>query len=97
MDIGRDLFRGVLAYKPDLAVTECGSCQMQIEHGTHVRTLHPAEILTRRIKPRARKRTENKLVRESRRAAYLTPRTTRVSAGNCALLRLGGARLQACN
>lgn len=45
MDIGRDLFRGVLAYKPDLAVTECGSCQMQIEHGTHVRTLHPAEIL----------------------------------------------------
>jgi glycerol-3-phosphate dehydrogenase subunit C len=45
MDIGRDLFRGVLAYKPDLAVTECGSCQMQIEHGTHVRTVHPAEIL----------------------------------------------------
>ena len=45
MDIGRDLFRGILAYKPDLAVTECGSCQMQIEHGTHVRTLHPAEIL----------------------------------------------------
>lgn len=45
MDIGRDLFRGVLAYKPDFAVTECGSCQMQIEHGTHVRTLHPAEIL----------------------------------------------------
>ncbi len=45
MDIGRELFRGVLAYKPDLAVTECGSCQMQIEHGTGVRTLHPAEIL----------------------------------------------------
>ncbi len=45
MDIGRDLFRGILAYKPDLAVTECGSCQMQIEHGTHVRVLHPAEIL----------------------------------------------------
>src|SRR5206468_12370611 len=33
MDIGRDLFRGVLAYKPELAVTECGSCKMQIEHG----------------------------------------------------------------
>lgn len=45
MDIGRDLFRGILAYKPDLAVTECGSCQMQIEHGTQVRTQHPAEIL----------------------------------------------------
>jgi glycerol-3-phosphate dehydrogenase subunit C len=45
MDIGRDLFQGILAYKPDLAVTECGSCQMQIQHGTHLRTLHPAEIL----------------------------------------------------
>ncbi len=45
MDIGHDLFRGVLAYKPDLAVTECGSCQMQIEHGTQMRTVHPAEIL----------------------------------------------------
>jgi glycerol-3-phosphate dehydrogenase subunit C len=45
IDIGRDLFRGILAYKPDLAVTECGSCQMQIEHGTRVRTAHPAEIL----------------------------------------------------
>jgi glycerol-3-phosphate dehydrogenase subunit C len=45
MDIGRDLFRGILAFKPDLAVTECGSCQMQIEHGTHVKTVHPAQIL----------------------------------------------------
>lgn len=45
MDIGRDLFRGIQAFKPDLAVTECGSCQMQIEHGAHVETRHPAEIL----------------------------------------------------
>jgi glycerol-3-phosphate dehydrogenase subunit C len=45
MDIGRDLFHGVQAYKPELAVTECGSCKMQIEHGTKVRTVHPAEIL----------------------------------------------------
>ncbi len=45
MDIGRDLFRGIQAYNPELAVTECGSCKMQIEHGTNVRTVHPAEIL----------------------------------------------------
>ena len=45
MDIGRDLFRGIQAYKPDLAVTECGSCQMQIEQGAQVETAHPAEIL----------------------------------------------------
>jgi glycerol-3-phosphate dehydrogenase subunit C len=45
MDIGHDLFRGIQAYKPHMAVTECGSCQMQIEHGAHVQTAHPAEIL----------------------------------------------------
>ena len=45
MDIGRDLFQGILNHAPDCAVTECGSCQMQIEHGTHLRAVHPAEIL----------------------------------------------------
>src|SRR5581483_10700114 len=30
MDIGRELFDGILSYHPDAAVTECGSCQMQI-------------------------------------------------------------------
>jgi glycerol-3-phosphate dehydrogenase subunit C len=58
MDIGRDLFRGILAYKPDLAVTECGSCQMQIEHGTHLQTLHPAEILYKAY-PAAHATSEN--------------------------------------
>lgn len=45
MDIGKELFDGIVAFQPDAAVTECGSCQMQIEHGTRLRTLHPAEIL----------------------------------------------------
>jgi glycerol-3-phosphate dehydrogenase subunit C len=45
MDIGRELFDGIAAYQPDLVVTECGSCQMQIEHGTGLKTRHPAEIL----------------------------------------------------
>jgi glycerol-3-phosphate dehydrogenase subunit C len=45
MDIGEELFEGIAAYQPDLVVTECGSCQMQIEHGTGLKTRHPAEIL----------------------------------------------------
>ena len=45
MGIGRELFEGIMAYKPESVITECGSCQMQIEHGTKLRTLHPAEIL----------------------------------------------------
>jgi len=45
VDIGRDLFERIKAYKPDAVVSECGSCQMQIEHGTGLQALHPAEIL----------------------------------------------------
>jgi glycerol-3-phosphate dehydrogenase subunit C len=45
MDIGRELFDGIAAYGPEFVVTECGSCQMQIEHGTGLKALHPAAIL----------------------------------------------------
>jgi glycerol-3-phosphate dehydrogenase subunit C len=47
MDIGKELFDGIKAYRPDFAVSECGTCRMQIEHGTAVKTFHPAEILHR--------------------------------------------------
>jgi glycerol-3-phosphate dehydrogenase subunit C len=45
MDIGEELFSAIRAYHPDLAVSECATCRMQIEHGTSVPALHPAEIL----------------------------------------------------
>ncbi len=45
MDIGRELFEAIQQFQPDVVVTECGSCQMQIEHGTHLAAIHPAEIL----------------------------------------------------
>lgn len=45
MEIGRELFDGIRAYKPDLAISECGTCRMQIEQGTAITTAHPAEIL----------------------------------------------------
>ncbi len=53
MEIGQELFAGIRAYRPDFAVSECGTCRMQIEHGTTVRALHPAEILHRACKPRS--------------------------------------------
>jgi len=45
MDIGLELFERIKACKPDAVITECGSCQMQIEHGTGLKVLHPAEVL----------------------------------------------------
>ncbi len=45
LDIGRELFERIKEYKPAAVVTECGSCQMQIEHGTGLKALHPAEVL----------------------------------------------------
>jgi glycerol-3-phosphate dehydrogenase subunit C len=45
MNTGKDLFSGIAAYKPDFVITECGSCQMQIEHGTGLKAIHPAEVL----------------------------------------------------
>jgi glycerol-3-phosphate dehydrogenase subunit C len=45
MDIGEELFGAIRAYQPDLAISECASCRMQIEHGTSIKTLHPVEIL----------------------------------------------------
>lgn len=47
MDIGKELFDSIRGYGPDFAVSECATCRMQIEHGTAVKTFHPAEILHR--------------------------------------------------
>jgi glycerol-3-phosphate dehydrogenase subunit C len=49
MKIGHELFEGISSYHPDLAVSECGTCRMQIEHGTNLRAVHPAEILHRAL------------------------------------------------
>lgn len=47
MDIGEELFAAIRAYEPDIVVSECSTCRMQIEHGTSTQALHPAEILRR--------------------------------------------------
>jgi glycerol-3-phosphate dehydrogenase subunit C len=55
LDIGEQLFGAIRAYHPDCVVSECGTCRMQIEHGTSVQALHPAEILHRALPDAARR------------------------------------------
>jgi len=43
--IGSELFSVLHASRPERVITECATCQMQIEHGTHLPVAHPVEIL----------------------------------------------------
>lgn len=45
MEAGRPVFERVAALQPDLVLSDCSSCRMQINQGTGVRTMHPAEFL----------------------------------------------------
>jgi glycerol-3-phosphate dehydrogenase subunit C len=45
LEVGSELFAGIRASAPQAVVTECATCQMQIEHGTGVRAMHPVDIL----------------------------------------------------
>lgn len=45
MRVGRPVFEKILEVKPDLVLTDCSSCRMQIEQGAGVVTMHPAEFL----------------------------------------------------
>lgn len=45
MAVGESLFKRIRALHSQMVATECATCQMQIEHGTTVRTIHPAEIM----------------------------------------------------
>ncbi len=45
IEIGQVLFGRIAASKLELVATECATCQMQIEHGTKCKAIHPAEIL----------------------------------------------------
>ena len=47
MAVGQQLFSGIRAAEPQFVTTECATCQMQIEHGTSMKTIHPAELLLR--------------------------------------------------
>jgi glycerol-3-phosphate dehydrogenase subunit C len=47
MAIGQPLFDRINAIRPQMIATECATCQMQIEHGTTFKAIHPVEILLR--------------------------------------------------
>lgn len=45
MAVGQRLFEGIRLADPQMVVTECATCRMQIEHGSQVKAIHPAELL----------------------------------------------------
>lgn len=45
MAIGQRLFESIHDVDPQMVVTECATCRMQIEHGSKVKAIHPAELL----------------------------------------------------
>ncbi|MBS1248628.1 MAG: Anaerobic glycerol-3-phosphate dehydrogenase subunit C [Chloroflexi bacterium] len=44
-DIGQHLFDALDESHPDLALSECGPCQLQMRHGTGLPTKHPVSVL----------------------------------------------------
>ncbi len=47
MDIGKTLFENLKMVDPQLAVSGCGTCQIQIKQGTGIDTIHPIVLLNR--------------------------------------------------
>jgi glycerol-3-phosphate dehydrogenase subunit C len=54
MQVGSELFEGIRSSAPQAVVTECATCQMQIEHGTGVKAMHPVDVLLNAYKESAR-------------------------------------------
>ena len=44
-EIGKDLAEAVARMKPDIILTDCEGCRMQIRHLTGLRVLHPVQLL----------------------------------------------------
>ncbi len=45
MRIGQPLFEGIAELAPDLVVTDCPGCQLQIRQGTGLTVIHPIQIV----------------------------------------------------
>ncbi len=45
MQVGHGLFDSILQSQVDICSTECGTCRIQIEHGTQKKCLHPVSLL----------------------------------------------------
>jgi Fe-S oxidoreductase len=49
MKIGSKLFSEIERVKPDVVLSGCGTCQIQIRQGTGLEVLHPIEILNKSL------------------------------------------------
>ena len=47
MKIGAKLFERVKQGGFDKVISDCGTCRMQIHHGTDVKPVHPIEVLAK--------------------------------------------------
>lgn len=45
MEIGQALFEGIRESAPDLVITECPGCELQLRQGTDLAVTHPIEIV----------------------------------------------------
>lgn len=45
MEVGKNLFDTVKNSKSDIVMTECGTCQVQIKHGTGRKVHHPVSVI----------------------------------------------------
>ena len=50
MAIGKPLFDDIKESKATLAISDCGTCKLQIIHGTGIEVKHPAVILEKYLK-----------------------------------------------
>lgn len=51
-EIGSELFKVVRDSGADFAASECGTCRVQVQHGSGKKTLHPVSILRARLEGR---------------------------------------------
>jgi glycerol-3-phosphate dehydrogenase subunit C len=51
-EIGKDLSEAVNQLKPEIVLTDCEGCRMQIRHLTGLKVLHPVQILRDALTPR---------------------------------------------
>ncbi|MFC2027770.1 heterodisulfide reductase-related iron-sulfur binding cluster [Chloroflexota bacterium] len=47
MEIGEDLFNEIKETAPDMVITDCPGCQLQINQGTGLEVMHPIQIIRR--------------------------------------------------
>ena len=45
MEIGSELFNTIKNSNCEIVTTECGTCQVQIQHGTNQKAYHPVSVI----------------------------------------------------